>query len=404
MQPCLLGSDLLVRHILCGATLLTYLTVAQAQAAGPPEDSTAGAPVTRSDTSASQDQAPAAPEVNATSAAHLRSMTTNSTDAVMAQEVQLVPGTTIVTAYNINEGDAESIKLVVSKDQHGLRFHYSSKVPTRRDVNVYRFVSSEDSQAGRVYDNAFENGERERKPGTTSLGISTEVLNALKAGTKVDASVRTIIGRNETYYPGQYEVVDVSDVPVQVILNDREVNLPAVHVRGEFGPVKGEFWFLDNPAAPISLKFSLTQNERHSDLHVVKIIVPTQQRQAIESALTIQHRVTLEGIYFDFDKATIRPESGVVLASVADVLRTNPAWHVKVEGYTDNVGTDAYNMGLSNRRARSVLQDLVRHYHISANRLTSAGYGANDPKATNETLEGRAFNRRVELVRTDAAK
>jgi outer membrane protein OmpA-like peptidoglycan-associated protein len=89
---------------------------------------------------------------------------------------------------------------------------------------------------------------------------------------------------------------------------------------------------------------------------------------------------------------------------VAEVLRENPSWKVRVEGHTDNIGTDAYNVKLSTSRAAAVRQALVAQYRVGAARLTTAGYGATRPKTTNDTLEGRAFNRRVELVRTDQAK
>ena len=105
------------------------------------------------------------------------------------------------------------------------------------------------------------------------------------------------------------------------------------------------------------------------------------------------------GIYFDFASDTIRPESEPVLKEIADALAKNPAWKLRVEGHTDNVGGQAYNTELSNRRAAAVKQALAERYHVSADRLTTAGFGASRPKEPNDTLEGRARNRRVELVR-----
>jgi outer membrane protein OmpA-like peptidoglycan-associated protein len=252
---------------------------------------------------------------------------------------------------------------------------------------------------------------------TTIMPQPTEITQfifgqPLKSGKKVDAVLQHPSG-GEGY--GYYKAIDAQDVPVRVVVNDREVDLPAVHARwqvngcpeasncGSF--MQGEFWFLDNLDAPITLRFLINDEDKRQDkLNVVKIIVPVQQKQLITAALTNDHRVSLEGVYFDFDKATIRPESGVVLSSVAEVLRENPSWKVRVEGHTDNIGTDAYNLKLSTSRAAAVRQALAAQYHVSAARLTTAGYGASQPKATNDTLEGRAFNRRVELVRTDQAK
>jgi outer membrane protein OmpA-like peptidoglycan-associated protein len=211
-----------------------------------------------------------------------------------------------------------------------------------------------------------------------------------------------LAGHLESY--GHFEVIEAQDVPVRVVVNDQEVDLPAVHARGVTGEYQGEFWFLDNPDAPITLKFVIKEGDRQDELNAVKIIVPVQQEQRIAAALREEHRAIIEGLYFDFDKATIRPESGVVLSSVAQVLRENPSWKLRVEGNTDNIGTDAYNMKLSMGRAAAVRQALVGQYRVGATRLTTAGYGASRPKTTNDTLEGRAFNRRVELVRTDQAK
>jgi outer membrane protein OmpA-like peptidoglycan-associated protein len=74
-------------------------------------------------------------------------------------------------------------------------------------------------------------------------------------------------------------------------------------------------------------------------------------------------------------------------------------WRITIEGHTDNVGTDAYNQDLSTRRAAAVKDALVRDFKVPAGRLTTAGFGESRPRETNDTIAGRARNRRVELVR-----
>ena len=74
-------------------------------------------------------------------------------------------------------------------------------------------------------------------------------------------------------------------------------------------------------------------------------------------------------------------------------------WRIAIEGHTDNVGTDAYNQDLSTRRAAAVKSALVTDFTVAASRLTTAGFGEGRPRETNETIAGRARNRRVELVR-----
>ena len=105
------------------------------------------------------------------------------------------------------------------------------------------------------------------------------------------------------------------------------------------------------------------------------------------------------GIYFDFASDKIKPESEPVLREIADALNHNPTWKLRVEGHTDNIGGDDYNLNLSQRRAEAVKLALVTRYHIGAERLTPKGFGATRPKEPNDTLAGRARNRRVELVR-----
>jgi outer membrane protein OmpA-like peptidoglycan-associated protein len=86
------------------------------------------------------------------------------------------------------------------------------------------------------------------------------------------------------------------------------------------------------------------------------------------------------------------------LQAIADMLGRH-RWTVSIEGHTDNVGTDAYNDDLSVRRAAAVRTALVRDHAIAGARLSSAGFGERKPRETNDTIAGRARNRRVELVR-----
>jgi OOP family OmpA-OmpF porin len=95
----------------------------------------------------------------------------------------------------------------------------------------------------------------------------------------------------------------------------------------------------------------------------------------------------------------LRDESTPTLKEIADILTRHPDWRLDVNGHTDGIGTDQYNLDLSKRRAAAVVKALVTGYHIDAGRLKSAGFGKSQPKDTNDTLEGRARNRRVELMR-----
>jgi OOP family OmpA-OmpF porin len=108
-------------------------------------------------------------------------------------------------------------------------------------------------------------------------------------------------------------------------------------------------------------------------------------------------RIVLRGVNFAFDSDRIDPSSAVVLDVVAETLSGNPGVRVRIEGHTDALGSDTYNESLSERRAYSVLEYLVRA-GISPGRMSAVGYGESRPVASNDTEEGRALNRRVELV------
>ncbi len=109
--------------------------------------------------------------------------------------------------------------------------------------------------------------------------------------------------------------------------------------------------------------------------------------------------VALYGIYFDTDKAEIKPESAPTIDEIAKFLKQEPKLTLYVVGHTDNVGGYKYNMGLSERRAAAVVKELTTKHGVQVARLTPAGTGPLAPVAPNATEEGRAKNRRVELVK-----
>jgi OOP family OmpA-OmpF porin len=104
----------------------------------------------------------------------------------------------------------------------------------------------------------------------------------------------------------------------------------------------------------------------------------------------------LSGVQFDTGKATLKSESIPVLNAVLDVLKQNPDLKVEVEGHTDSTGSAAFNETLSANRAKAVLEFLVSK-GIDESRLSAWGYGSSRPAASNDTVAGRAQNRRVEL-------
>jgi OmpA-OmpF porin, OOP family len=108
--------------------------------------------------------------------------------------------------------------------------------------------------------------------------------------------------------------------------------------------------------------------------------------------------IALYGIYFDTDKAVLKPESRPTLEQIAKLLTSLPQLNVFIVGHTDNQGAYDYNLDLSRRRAEAIAAELVKNFRIAQPRLRTAGLGFLAPVGSNATEAGRALNRRVELV------
>jgi outer membrane protein OmpA-like peptidoglycan-associated protein len=109
---------------------------------------------------------------------------------------------------------------------------------------------------------------------------------------------------------------------------------------------------------------------------------------------------SLSGVLFDTGKSTLKPDAKITLAKLAGIMLVFSKTTIQVEGYTDNVGSDASNMKLSEDRAKAV-REFLESQGIASNRLTSTGKGPADPVASNDTPDGRSKNRRVEIISSE---
>ncbi|MBK8943813.1 MAG: OmpA family protein [Ignavibacteriae bacterium] len=121
-----------------------------------------------------------------------------------------------------------------------------------------------------------------------------------------------------------------------------------------------------------------------------------EPKEIIKTEIQQIEKINLFGVNFEFDKATFLPESYPILKHLLTVLQNHPTMEIEIHGHTDNIGTDLYNIGLSQRRANAVKNYLVAN-NINPNRLKTIGFGERIPIAENDTPEGRAFNRRIEV-------
>jgi OOP family OmpA-OmpF porin len=124
----------------------------------------------------------------------------------------------------------------------------------------------------------------------------------------------------------------------------------------------------------------------------------TVTAEALARDITNDGRAIVNGIYFDTDSATLKAESDPALKEMAHLLTEHPGFKVFIVGHTDNAGQAAHNLELSQTRAASVMKALVTRYRIDSKHLEARGVGSLAPVASNHTEDGRAKNRRVELV------
>lgn len=329
--------------------------------------------------------------------------------APSAPTVPIVAGLITVSAvHEAAKGDYETILKVSDVTSDGVVYTVSGNVDDRR-VSIRRKVPARDWAHAREWRPRYNEEDPEVYPGTTGVTLSADVLHDLKTTGQAtlkasldDESLGGMLGAllgGGSTEAGALKRVEAQPVPVSMLVNDVRVELPAVHARGRAGDEPLEVFVLDNPALPLVLRWRLGDSGKR----MIRISYPTPNASHIEEKLAATGRAEIYGIYFDFAKATIRPESEAVLKEIASVMVKNPAWTLNVEGHTDNIGGAAANQDLSSRRAAAVRQALIDRYHIAPARLIPAGFGASRPKDTNDTLEGRARNRRVELARQPGA-
>lgn len=147
-------------------------------------------------------------------------------------------------------------------------------------------------------------------------------------------------------------------------------------------------------------EFSIDEGESRDeiivDVFLERLLVAGDTAHARPEDVRVGERIVLNNIFYDFDRATLRPESVEELNRLVKLMNDIPTLRIEISSHTDNVGSDAYNMDLSHRRAQSVVSYLIGK-NIDKSRLVAQGYGETQPIATNTTDEGRQANRRTEF-------
>jgi outer membrane protein OmpA-like peptidoglycan-associated protein len=338
----------------------------------------------------------------------------------MTQSVQdLVPargGVTFVLAVNtppgsamkgagILEGDYEMVVTLDSFNARGLTLtaNWDGKDETGafQRGKIQRLILPKDLESGAVQIQGWHASDPLIIPGTTSLGPSRSFTRKL-----VDT------GQAEYQFRG-FAFIDLATgvlkktaaVKFPVLINGRRVELPAIRAQGFMtrngGTAPFELVLLDHPQHPLALRIANGARDEgfpFKPRFAREIVRIDYQDEQIQETLQRDCRVEVPGIYFDFNRDTLKPESDRALQQIAGLLKKMGGRKMVIEGHTDNVGTDAYNDDLSTRRANSVRQALIADHGVASDNVTTRGFGERKPIESNDTISGRARNRRVELA------
>lgn len=310
------------------------------------------------------------------------------------------PGGQVTTAFSNRFGpDAEGTVTFNAVTPQQLDIVYSST----RGLVSNRSILAADRTNSRTYILGYAKEMPLLISGTTSLGISGATLVELRTTGK--APISLVYDSNLARIDGQLTLLE-KDIRISLMVEDRMVEVPALHASGVFkdGAKEGagDFYFLDNKHNPMMLQSTLHfswEKELRSE-RIIRVAAGASMKSAVEQSLNTLKRYDVYGLHFDFDRATLRPESAALIKDIATTLKNNPVWTLQINGHTDSIGDTAYNQKLSAERAASVAAALVQQ-GIAGSRMQTSGGGESKPKGDNATLQGRALNRRVELVRTD---
>jgi outer membrane protein OmpA-like peptidoglycan-associated protein len=336
-------------------------------------------------------------------------------------------GLVLVHAWGRKSGDSESINGVTQLTDRfaeisdsGTYFQSAEDVKGTPGSDL-RDVCTEDLQTAHGLMTGFGNNGPRTEPGTTTVDVSQAVFSDLKTRGKTQFRylewIKADLPDAEGYLHwegGDLARVEAADVPLPVIVNGTPTTLPAIHAAGTLlvedkkaretsnsltdKPVRTDIFILDDPRNPLLLLYKMDVNEFRVQVTEIKFPVDKPVTK-IEDDLLRNKKVVIYGIYFDYNSDQIKKESEPVLREIAAAMKNNPDWKLTVDGHTDSIGGDAYNLDLSKRRAAAVKEALVDRFQIGGDRLVTDGFGMRRPVDRNDTIEGRARNRRVELTR-----
>jgi flagellar motor protein MotB len=286
--------------------------------------------------------------------------------------VPFAPGTVFTIAWGVKYGDVEGRNLIDSIDEATVTT--TTDYPPYKDDNgkmekrqtLTNQNCNSDYQAASGYLTANSKKMPRLMHDVTRYRLSAKAFREIKSSEQTNLQYVDLEdvanGVRLTQEGGVLTRVEPQDVQYPMIVNDQRVDLQAIHLTGSMAVVDngsqpatrsvGEIFILDDPADPLVLNFRLKNPLYHNGnfrVEVVKIIFPVAKPEnVLEKQLIQEKRAVTYGIYFDFNDETLKPESEPVLKEITQAMTDNPDWKLTVEGHTDNLGGDTYNLDLSN--------------------------------------------------------
>ena len=280
-----------------------------------------------------------------------------------AARIPLQPGTVITTAWGMKNGDVETRILVTATTSTSMTQTMTSEAFKDDDGNPWKASSSPadvcnaDLASAETYVNVWNKTMPHLIHGVTRDRLSSKSFEGAKNSGTTSLRYLDITTNGDDVKPNYAEgiltPVEPQDVPYPMIVNDQRVNLPAIHLSGIVDSVgkdprpkkerpnhaEADIYVVDDPLDPLVLLWKEKDPALHDGKFRVEVVkvdfkVP-HPVNIVEKQLTEQKRAVTYGIYFDFNKDTIKPESEPVLKEIVEAMTDNPTWKLTVEGHTD---------------------------------------------------------------------
>lgn len=317
-----------------------------------------------------------------------------------------VDGLRVTTAVSEGERDFYSFKTLTDVTQSTYTVAYDNSSPKNPNDGPYlgALIYERNLEEGSSFFPSFSHSLPKERKNSTALALPKNVLSALKNGRSVEIDQ----GTGSYYSSGKISFVKFGET--KLIWDDQPKIVPTVlaEYRGTakswnhvpMGEILVSMEVLDDQAFPVRLHAEAKisgENGTHYTVQTVSDETGRDLEERFGSTLDKGESYTSYDLSFDYDSDEVLPRMDRALEAISKYLEDNPETKIVIIGHTDSRGTESYNNDLSERRAAAIADTLSGRFGHDQARFTTRGLGETEPIATNESLLGRSYNRRVEF-------